>query len=306
MWRKHARRWSLFLALVGIAVCRVYGQANLTFSMPDSVLLFSNVASEVRLVTATNLRALKLPAPPGPLSYPALAPDGSRVALGLLSSGTRTPRRFALGVLSAEQQEWKTYGDFDAVGIPAFSPDGTRVAFSAQQGPKSRAFVILDIASGATTTVVQLATVVERASLGWSPDGKRLAVEMRRADEPPVIAVFDPSTPEVQIIGKGVDPAWSPTGEWIAYSGETRQKYILIRPDGSGAKVVRDLTRRLGGYRMIFYGPVWSPDGSRILLNEMKGEGPNIDVVLVDLASKKATRKSRNGLAVFGWAKEKR
>jgi Tol biopolymer transport system component len=297
--------WSLVLTLMGVAACGVYGQGNATFSMPDSVLLFSNASSELRLVTTTSVHVLKLPMPLGPLSYPTLAPDGNRVASGLLSSGTRIPRRFVLGVLSVKEQGWKTYGDFEGIGVAAFSPDGTRAAFAAEQAEKNHAFLILDIPSGKMTTVAQLASVPERAGLSWSPDGKRLTAEMQRSDEPPAIAVFDPYTEKVKILGKGVDPVWSPTGEWIAYSDETRQKCFLIHPDGTGAKVIRDLSRKLGGYRLIFYGAVWSPDGSRILLNEMKGEGPNIDVVLVDLASGKVTGKSRNGLAVLGWATEK-
>jgi len=77
-----------------------------------------------------------------------------------------------------------------------------------------------------------------------------------------------------------------------------------VRPDGTETKTVRNLGR-IFGYRMFASGVVWSPDGKQLLLNEMKGEGPKIDVMLLDLASGEVKRKSRNGLPVFGWVRVK-
>jgi len=299
-------RWFFAIALFGILGAQLFAQQKGVFSLSDSVLLFLQPTSKVLLATGTNEAVLNLPMPPSPLSYPSLAPDGSRVAIGVVSNDASVPRRFTLGVLSVKHQEWKTYGDFEAIGVPAFSPDGARVAFAAEQGARKRAFLILDTSSGETTPVVPLGTVVERAGLGWSPDGRRLVVEMQKDDEPPVVAIFDFTTTQVNVIAKGVDPVWSPTGEWIAYSDESRQRCILVHPDGTGMKVVSNLSRKLLGYRLIFYGAVWSPDGSRLLLSEMKGEGPSLDVTLVDLRTGGITTKSRNGLGVFGWAREKR
>ncbi|HEY6369148.1 MAG TPA: hypothetical protein VIX37_01095 [Candidatus Sulfotelmatobacter sp.] len=276
------------------------------FELPDSVLLFSQPTAKLYVATDSSVGTLSLSMPPGPLSYPSLAPDGSRLAVGVLASSKTAPHRFALGVLSVKDQGWRTYGDFESIGVPAFSPDGAKVAFAAEQVARTRSFLILDTSSGETVAVGALATVVERAGLGWSPDGKRLVVEMRKGDESPVVAVFDLATSTVNQIAKGVDPVWSPSGEWIAYSDESRQTCILVHPDGAGTKVIRNLSKKFRGYRLIFYGAVWSPDGSRLLLDEMKGEGPKIDVMLLDLTNGKVTRKSQNGLPVFGWVTERR
>ena len=185
------------------------------------------------------------------------------------------------------------HGDFEDIGAAAFSADRSRVAFSAVQPGRKSSFLILNLSSGEMETLPQLSGVAKRATLGWSPDGKQLVVEVQKGDQPEEISVASLSNGDVKVIGKGVNPAWSPTGEWIAYSDAKRQKCIVAHPDGTGARVVRDLGRNLLQYRMFAYGAVWSPDGKQLLLNEMKGEGPKIDVMLLDLATGKLTENRK-------------
>jgi hypothetical protein len=302
---------AVLAALLAIALCRAYGQENLTFSLPNSVLLFAHPYSRLLLVTTANVQELKPPAEEQQqrgLKFPSLASNGSYVAWGFVprDKGDNHRRHFVLGVYSTTQQKWKTYGDFEDIGTSALSPSGSKVAFTAGEPAGSRSFLILHLSSGEMTQVAQLSSVPARASIGWSADEKQLVVEMERGDQPPVIAVYDPVTGDVKTIGEGTDPAWSPIGDWIAYFDEVRQKCFLVRPDGTDTRVIRDLGRRVLGYRMFYYGAIWSPDGKQLLLQEMKGEGPNVDVMLVDLASGKATRKAANGLPVFGWVSQKR
>lgn len=291
----------LLIALLGTFGPQADGQLQQkgALSFPDSVMLIGE-ASGVGLVTTTGVRLLTIPLLEGPLSHPAVSPDGSCVADGVNLSRERISGRFGLGVFCSEGQEWKTYGDFKGIGVPAFSPDSTKIAFAVDSGDRSFGLAILDIASGKITPIPQLTGVAERSDLGWAPDGKRL-VAARGSD----IAVFDLRTGQLNVIGKGIDPVWSPTGEWIAYSDESHRECIVTHPDGTGTKVLRDERRDFWVYRLIFYGAVWSPDGSRLLLDEIKGEGPNMDVMLVDVTSGKVNRKSRNGRPVFGWAKQK-
>lgn len=255
--------------------------------------------SGVGLVATSGVQVLPIPLPGGPLSHPVIAPDGSQVADGVCLSSARTPRHYGLGVLSLKGHEWNTYGDFDGIGVPAFSPDGRNIAFAADHGLRNPVFLILDIASGKITPIPELAGVAERSDLGWAPDGRRLVAALGYN-----ITVFDLNSGQTNAIGKGIDPVWSPTGTWISYSDESYRKCIITHPDGTDTRVLRDEGRDFWVYRLIFYGAVWSPDGSRLLLDEMKGEGPNEDVMLVDVASGTVTRKARNGHSVFGWVKE--
>jgi hypothetical protein len=77
---------------------------------------------------------------------------------------------------------------------------------------------------------------------------------------------------------------------------------MLIRPDGTGKKVVRKVRSSFFHPKRYGYAVVWSPDGKELLLNEVNGLRA-VDVVLLDLDTGRLTTKNtENGLAAFGWA----
>jgi Tol biopolymer transport system component len=136
------------------------------------------------------------------------------------------------------------------------------------------------------------------STMSWSPDAKRLAVDSRGR-----VAVLDLATGNVQPLVEGSKPAWSPSGEWIAYFEPGGAKCFLVHPDGTGVKVIKKLRQALFSYRSFGWGgPVWSPDSRRLLLDEMKDDGDYHDTVLLDVESDKDTTMAKNSWPVFGWA----
>ena len=95
----------------------------------------------------------------------------------------------------------------------------------------------------------------------------------------------------------------TPNGDWIAYHDSSGQKCILVHPDGTGARTLKAIAGRIFGYRVFGWRIVWSPDGQQVLLNQMKGDGPNLDVLLVDVRNSRSVVKVKNGLPVFGWSR---
>jgi WD40-like Beta Propeller Repeat len=280
------------------------------FSVPDSLLLFGTY-DELRLVTPDHAEAIKPPtelaANHGYFGYPSISPRGDLIAWGFATQvqndRAEHRARFALGLYSVAAHKWKTFGDFDDVGNPVFSPDGSKIAFLAEE-QKKKDLLILDVANGVMTKASYLNGIQQKiASLrSWSPEGKRFALEIQRGEKN-LVAVLDLDTRHVQSLGEGFNPAWSPSGEWIAYFDPDGAKCLLVHPDGTGTKTVRRVRQSTLSYRRFGWGgPVWSPDGKRMLLSEMKGDGEYIDIVLLDIENGRVATKARNGLPVFGWA----
>ena len=298
-----------------------YGETKGTFAVPQSTLLFSYTS--LRLTTSK--QEFIVPNPPGlmgegfsPLPLPALAPSGEIVAGALALPIDAERRRFHLviGVYSLLNNSWRTYGDFCSSdhGSVAFSPEGTKVAFisNSKEGSSNcdsspKLLRILDLVTGNLTTVPYPAEyLMENARLSWSPDGKYLAAQSGHWASPTQhIVVIEVASGIGKTIAVGTDPSWSPKGDWIAYTeAGSMQKCMLIHPDGTGVKMVRDLSKEYRrGYWKFYYGAVWSPDGAKLLLNESELEVPgSLVVTMLDLTTGKVTTESKHGMVVFGWA----
>ena len=88
-----------------------------------------------------------------------------------------------------------------------------------------------------------------------------------------------------QIVTNDGSPAWSPTGDWIAFARKppgtaAGRQLWLMRPDGSQTRALTD------DAQTNFGPPAWSPDGSQLLsqrfdITEPGGE-PGIWLVDVD------------------------
>jgi len=92
----------------------------------------------------------------------------------------------------------------------------------------------------------------------------------------------------VRKLVSGGAPAWSPSGEWIAYFYGSKAR--VVHPDGTGEKTIADLPRagflirRQLEFREL---PVWSPDSAHLLLNILMTEEYGMDVLIVDVASRR-------------------
>ncbi len=104
-----------------------------------------------------------------------------------------------------------------------------------------------------------------RANLTLSPDGQREVFVQRDANGVAQIHVRTVGSPRSQQLTSfsrdSYDPAWSPTGEWIAFvtSNPGNDEIYRMTPDGS---IVERLTNNVWEWDK---HPSWSPDGKQIV-----------------------------------------
>lgn len=140
---------------------------------------------------------------------------------------------------------------------PAWSPDGRTIAFASNGGDGSHPpdLWLMQADGGATRRVPLPGPRDELSYVDWAPSGDRLVGPSARGlfitDTLGRDTVYLPTRSTFQ-----ADPAWSPTGEWIAYStaGAEYGDIWLVRPDGTdNHRLIRQAAH-----------PAWFPDGERL------------------------------------------
>ena len=171
---------------------------------------------------------------------------------------------------------------------PAWSPDGSRLAFMASDAGSSPADLYLMNADGSNP--------VRRAEgFGapvWSPDGRTLAVTRDPFGEDGrtsciydcdlyLLSAEQDATAPIRIATMAAQPAWSPDGKKIAFvslSGDDGQQALhIMNPDGSGVTVI------VPRHELVAINhPAWSPDGRRIAFTKCESGACDIFTVNPD------------------------
>jgi serine/threonine protein kinase/sugar lactone lactonase YvrE len=139
--------------------------------------------------------------------------------------------------------------------MPAFSPDGTRIAFE-RVVPTSGSTIWITTLTGGTPAPL-IAGKGTNTAPTWSPDGAWIAVALGTPQGWSLVkARVGVATPPVVIrdhITPFAHPQWSPDDQWIACN--TPQGLTLLTPDGKMARVLdEDMWPAYG----------WSRDGSSL------------------------------------------
>jgi Tol biopolymer transport system component len=154
---------------------------------------------------------------------------------------------------------------------PAFSPDGTKVAFTTKIFGNGEELAIMN-PDGSDPVPVIGHTDTHNCYLNgepaWSPDGSQLAFQTCEGGASELAIVNTDGSGFHAVLQTGIldrdidDPSWSPDGTEIAYERIYKGAHIFtIHPDGSGEK-------DLG---VVGEHPSYSPDGSKIVFDRPTG-----------------------------------
>ena len=238
---------------------------------------------------------------------------GSKVAFtrGLRYGLPEDPKRASVHVLDlTRSRQTRLGGELD--GRPRWSPDGTLIAFSTEEGD---IYVVRPDGTGRRRI-----TSVDKPGRGggtsgpeWSPDGTKLAIIKGGQ-----LRVVDVATRKWQLLVAATyvsSPTWSPDGKWIAFNGVIAQHAATYAvsverprslrlldghagpdlswsPDGS-ALVSHDLAPGCCGWSVyvtpvdgsgrqrvadgyLYGGRPWSPDGSKIVYKPLRASGLDV------------------------------
>jgi len=192
------------------------------------------------------------------------------------------------------------------------SPDAQEVAILLDTGSSEAQVsqVVLVDAAGSVVALIDAtgkasATPVTRASDGrqtidWSPQGDRVLAQLQPADIVEIAADGDSAPVPLDFgdaSGSVIEPAWSPTGQSIAFiaesdDGETRSLQMLDTVTGKISPLVTPLRDRL----VVDFA--WLPDGVSLLFTE--GGVPGSAITGIDLWRVDANGENRALVASAG------
>jgi Tol biopolymer transport system component len=140
---------------------------------------------------------------------------------------------------------------------PAWSPDGSRIAFVRRYDGRREAVFVMNADGGGKRRVTSYPGGRGLVALSWSPDGERIAFVRNES----IWVVNAEGTAPRRLIRNAGLPAWSPDGSKILFVGQrggqgSSTEIWVANADGTGQ---RRLTHGDGAWN-----PAWSPDGRRI------------------------------------------
>ena len=211
-----------------------------------SAAIDKGVATPIAITRGTSL-----------LGHPAISPDGRWIAAVVGTDANAQIVRLPIG--GGEPVRLRPGGP------PAWSPDGTQLAFVASEGGTDRVWVSDPDGQGATQV---MGAVPSNPFLIWLPDG-RLAWSKPDATDFRIRSVSDSSRPEEGFqtdkpVGWIIDARFSPKGDQVAvYWNRDKHTalWLLTWPGRTARELARDL-----------WPIAWSADGDWIYAHDEKRE----------------------------------
>ena len=265
------RRVRLVVTAFSVAALLAFGGGWLVHTTPDDALAAVPKRTLAPSLVGSPTRDSTLTVRNGDWIAYSTVPHGNQERRGgpdyLTGSDVFLVRQGREPILVAGRGDGKTWNV-----CPAFSPDGTKLAFSTKSRGRLSVSVVRMTRAGASA-----AGRVDLDVLGsgnapcpmWSADGSRLAYV--RAGKV-VVRGLDGSTRRARagdpvradFRARYADPLTSPAGDLVARRADPACGVVVERPDGSGRRALQ--VGPVGQTVCPYAVAAWSPDGRRLLV----------------------------------------
>ena len=168
--------------------------------------------------------------------------------------------------------------------LPAWSPDGRKIAFVSDQSGEEQVHVV-DQTGGVPAQLTE-GTRGRLYRLAWSPDSQRIAF----SDKEGKAYVLDVESRAFQEVadesrGRIDDYRWSPQGGYLAFtvSVASRMNSVFIWESATGK------LHQVGGSRFNEYNPAWDPEGEYLYFLSDREYSPLISTTEWNFATNRQT-----------------
>jgi uncharacterized caspase-like protein len=174
-------------------------------------------------------------------------------------------------------------------GLPAWSPDGTRIAFESNRDGNNFDIYVMNTDGSNLTRLTD--NPFDNGAPAWSPDGTRIAFHSNRDGNFEIYVMNADGSQQTRLTDNPAEdnfPTWSPDGTRIAFAsnrdGNNLDIYVM-NADGSDPTPLTDNPSDNGA-------PAWSPDGTHIAF--ASNRWGNFEIYVMNIDGSGQTRLTDN------------
>ena len=132
------------------------------------------------------------------------------------------------------------WSSVEPIMSPAWSPDGTRLAYVSFEQQRRPVLYMHNVVTGARSRIAEFNGI--NSAPAWSPDGATLALTLSRDGNPEIYLMRLSDNTLTRLTNHpaiDTEPTWSPDGKWIAFTSDRGGKPQIYRMRTDGGTIER-------------------------------------------------------------------